>query len=102
MSSDLSEETQKIKEQLRQSIAEAEGSIKTSNEFLAKKGYSPDSQELDAMLNRSDDPKIKQKYKEYQEELQREIEQERARLQQQGAPSGGSPSYRRPMGGVKI
>lgn len=102
MSADLSEETQKIKEQLRQSITEAESSIKISNEFLARKGYKPDSQELETMLNSSADPAIKQKYLEYQEELQREIEQERTRLRQQASFLGGSPSRRKPMGGVKI
>ena len=102
MSSNMAEESKKIKEQLRQGISEAEDSIKKSREYLAKNGYDPDTRELQAMLENSQDPEIRRKYERYQEELQQEIERERARLHQsRGSSSSGSPR-RRPVGGVKI
>ena len=101
--SDILEETKKIKEQLQQGIAEAENSIKKSKEYLAKNGYDLDSKDLQTMLEDSADAKIKQRYTEYREELQREIEQEQTRLQQlhSSSPSGGSVPRRKPDG-IKI
>ena len=104
MSSDFSEENKKMREQLRQGIAEAEDSVRKSKEYLERKGYALDSPALETMLSHSSDPKVKQKYTEHQEELQREIEQERSRLRQlhSGGSSDGSPPRRKPTGGIKI
>lgn len=103
MSSDLLEETKKIRQQLEQGIAEAEDSINKSKEYLGRQGYDLNSEDLKNMLDHSSDPKIKQKYEEYQEELQREIDQEQSRLQQlnSGSASDGTP-HRKPVSGVKI
>ena len=102
MSADITEESKRIKEQLRQGIREAESSIKKSREYLAKNGYDPDSKELQTMLENAQDPEIKRRYEQYREELQQEIERERARLRQSHSSSSNSGSRRRPVGGVKI
>ena len=102
MSAYSADETEKIKKQLRDGIAQAEQSIQQARERLERKGFNLDSADLEAML--TTDPKIKEKYIEEQEKMQNEIEQERSRLMQaqNGSSAAAGTPRRKPMGSVKI